>query len=271
MELELYWRIIDEIAGQKKLSVLWLHKDGEPLLCPQIDWLVALAKKKKVAGRVEIYTNGRLLDRVMAKRLIEAKLDSLVVSLDATDRESFRKLKGRDAYQQVVANIHRFLRTRKKLRAKNPLLSVKTIDFGNQEEVAKFKKTWSGVADEVVVQPLHEWEGSIKSLRVQKFKGLRGRYPCNLPWLSPAVNWDGKVMPCCVNYRENELVMGDLTRLSLAEIWQGEKFKKLRQAHLDQDFAEWPTCARCSFWQRLPNMRAILKIKNRNCSRFLTR
>lgn len=254
MELKLYRKIIDRISQEKKLKVLWLNKDGEPLLHPKIDWMVDYSKKKKVADRIEIYTNGSLLNDKMAKKLIKAKLDSLVVSLDATSRESFKKLKKKDAYDQVVANIHQFLQIRSRFKAKKPLLSLKMIDLGEPRQVDKFRKLWEGVADCVVIQPLHSWEGSVKISSIKQQTSNIKRYPCNLPWLAPAINWEGTVVPCCVNFRQNELILGDVKKNSFKEIFQGEKFKKLRYARLQQDFSQWPTCARCQYWQQLPNM-----------------
>ena len=254
MKLRLYQQIINQTAKEKRLKVLWLNKDGEPLLHPEIGKMIGYAKKKKVADRIEIYTNGLLLDRLTVEKLIKAKLDSLVVSLDAVNRESFLKLKKKDSYDQIVANIHRFLRKRRELKAKKPLLTVKMVDLGRRQEAEKFKKLWGGVADNVVIQLLHNWEGSVKEIFNFQFSIHQKRYPCNLPWLAPAINWDGKIVPCCVNFRENELMMGDLKIQNLAEVWQGGKFKKLRQAHLEQNFSQFPTCGRCQYWRQLPNM-----------------
>lgn len=254
-----YKKLVDQIKKAKKLKVLWLNKDGEPLLHPKIDQLVAYAKKRDVADRIEIYTNGLLLNTSVAKKLIEAKLDSLVVSLDAVDRESFEKLKRKNVYDRVVENINNFLKLKDKLRAKRPLLSVKMVDLGNKDVINKFKKQWQGIVDCVIIQKLHSWEGSLKTHRVwprglTRCGGNKKRYPCNLPWLAPAVNWDATVVPCCVNYRKNELVMGNLKKQSLTEIFNGDNFKELRRAHLKQDFSKFPSCARCSFWTQLPNM-----------------
>lgn len=262
MEFSLYKKIIDDIFP-RKLKVLWLNKDGEPLLHQEITKMVKYAKEKRVARRVEIYTNGVFLTEKMSKDLIMASLDSLVISLDAINKEEFKKIKRKDSYETVVNNIYKFLDVRKKLGAKNPVLSVKMVDLRDKKMVEEFKKRWSGVADNVIIQPLHNWEGSIKiKNKKENIKKENKRYPCNLPWLSAAVFWDGKVTPCCVNYKVNELIMGDLKKQSLKEIWQGEKFRKLRQAHLSQDFSDFPTCKNCLYWQQLPSMEWWLKILN---------
>ena len=55
----LFKKIIDEMAlGRKKLWSLWLMKDGESLLHPNLADLIAYAKKKNIAKQMEIYTRG---------------------------------------------------------------------------------------------------------------------------------------------------------------------------------------------------------------------
>lgn len=254
IDLKFYQKIIDQISRAGKLKVLWLNKDGEPLLHPQIDEMVAYAKKTNVADRVEIYTNGVLLNKPIARKLIKAKLDSLVISLDAVDRESFAQLKGKDAYHRVVENVKGFLKLRLDLGASKPVLSVKIVDLGRPQEVVRFKRLWQNLADFVVVQPLHAWEGSAEVATEDRKRKREKRYPCNLPWLAPAINWEGTVVPCCVNYRNSELVLGDLKKQSLAEIFSGGRFQALRKAHLKGDLGRFPTCAGCDYWRQLPQM-----------------
>jgi len=260
MSWKMYQKIINQISRQKKLSVLWLNKDGEPLLHPKVAQMAAYAKQKNVAQRVEIYTNGLLLNKSQSRALIKVKLDSLVISLDAVDQQDFKQKKGIDGYKKVTDNIDQFLKLRMRLGQKRPFLVLKTIDFGQFRQVRRFKKQWRSIADQVIVQPLHEWESTINS-KIRKFENskIRRRYPCNLPWLAPAINWDGRVTSCCVNYRENELILGDINRQPLAKIFQNSSFKKLRQAHLKLDFKKFPTCARCQYWQHLPDMSAKLR------------
>ena len=259
MDLPLYKKIIKDIPH--KLEVLWLHKDGEPLLNIDIAELVKIAKENNKTSRVEIYTNGVLLNEKTSEDLIKAKLDSLVISLDAIDEIEYLKLKGKDEYQKILKNINNFLEMRKRFRSNIPILTIKTIEMDNKDNQEKFISFWRRKAENVIVQPMHEWEGSIKILNSKKQIANSKRYACNLPWLSPAITWDGKVMPCCVNYEENELVMGDLNKNNLVEIYQGTKYKELRRAHLDKDFSKYPTCQKCTFWKQLPNMEYYLRFK----------
>lgn len=48
--------------------------------------------------------------------------------------------------------------------------------------------------------------------------------PCPHPWTSVSVNERGEVTPCCNSY----MVMGDLNRSSFDEIWNGRRYRRLR-------------------------------------------
>jgi radical SAM protein with 4Fe4S-binding SPASM domain len=115
----------------------------------------------------------------------------------------------------------------------------------------------------VVLASFHTWAGQVEEMGVNKKK--IERYPCPVPWYNPVINFDGKVSACCVNIDENELIMGDVKKASLAQIWQSEQFQRLRRAQLAQDFALFPTCRECGFWKILPNLTAFLKkLEQRN-------
>ena len=70
---------------------------------------------------------------------------------------------------------------------------------------------------------------------------------CFRPWRLMYVTANGAVLPCCiapftgVPYRD--IVLGDLTRETVAEVWDGERYRAWRRAMLD---GEPPaTCAGC--------------------------
>lgn len=160
MDLSLFKKIINEIPH--KLVSLWLQKDGEPLLHPQIDKMINFIKDKKIASRLEIYTNGVFLSKKISEGLIKVGLDSLVISLDAFDEIKYQKLKGKDEYLKILKNIDNFLKTRKRLKSNLPILTIKTIEMNNKDNQEKFLNFWRTKAENVIVQPLHEWEGSIR-------------------------------------------------------------------------------------------------------------
>lgn len=97
------------IEGARLLgaSKIFFGGFGEPLSHPRIVDMVAQAKK--AALRVELITNGTLLDRNMSKDLIDAGLDMLWVSLDGAKPESYADVRLGAALPAILANLKAFV------------------------------------------------------------------------------------------------------------------------------------------------------------------
>jgi len=78
---------------------------GEPLLLPNIAEMIARAKK--VAGKVELITNGILLTEQRSRELIEAGLNTLWVSVDGVTPESYADIRIGAELPMVLENIQR--------------------------------------------------------------------------------------------------------------------------------------------------------------------
>lgn len=90
MEFDLYKRMIDEILP-KKVNILG---NGEPFIHPEVFEFIDYAKRKNCL--VYTSTNGILIDKQKAKRLIDLHVDSIGVSIDAATKESYSKIRGSD-------------------------------------------------------------------------------------------------------------------------------------------------------------------------------
>lgn len=262
MDDGLYQRLIDEIANNGGVEVLTLIKDGESLIHPRVHELIAYAKERKAARRIEIFSNAILLDENRSIKLIEAGLDVLNISLDAMNSETYKKIKGRDQYEVVVKNTKRFAEIKKEMGVRKPMLIAKFIGMTeNADQLASFKEFWKGIADQVLISPYHNYAGGTENRALKSQKQSTCRYPCLVTWFNPVVLWDGLVTPCCVNYMKNELIMGDTREQSIEEIWCSEKYQKLRADMLKGDLTDWKTCSKCTYWQGFVNMNTHLEKK----------
>jgi len=79
---------------------------GEPLAHRRIVDMVARAKE--AGADVELISNGTLLTEDMARRLIDAGLDMLWVSLDGATPQSYSDVRLAESLPQILANLGRF-------------------------------------------------------------------------------------------------------------------------------------------------------------------
>ncbi len=90
ISMERFREIISELSelGTKKIH----FSGGEPMLRPQLPDLVEHATGLGI--RVTLTTNGTLIDKEKAKRLIEAGLRGVNVSIDSPNRKMHEKIRG---------------------------------------------------------------------------------------------------------------------------------------------------------------------------------
>lgn len=95
VEPEYIARWVGVIAQFKGVSVEALIDGvGEPLAHPQILEIIRLLRKTPLVGRIALETHGGFLSRHLVRKLAEAGLDRINLSLDTLDPEKARLLSG---------------------------------------------------------------------------------------------------------------------------------------------------------------------------------
>jgi radical SAM protein with 4Fe4S-binding SPASM domain len=69
---------------------------------------------------------------------------------------------------------------------------------------------------------------------------------CPEPFSKCAVNPDGTVSVCCVDWAYATIV-GDLKKQSLLEVWHGKAFHDFRMTHVRGKRDSLPACASCQY------------------------
>ena len=64
---------------------------------------------------------------------------------------------------------------------------------------------------------------------------------CEYPWTSTTIMAEGNVVPC-TQISNNEIVLGNVNRDTLEEIWNGESYKELRKMHITGKFPKGHKC-----------------------------
>jgi MoaA/NifB/PqqE/SkfB family radical SAM enzyme len=104
------------------LDRVLLHGIGEPLLNRRLAPMVAHLKRRH--AHVLFNTNAITLNARVAGALIEAGLDELRVSLDASTGPTYARVRGVDAFEKVVANLEGFAALRRERGVGRPAVSL---------------------------------------------------------------------------------------------------------------------------------------------------
>ncbi|MDO8140143.1 MAG: radical SAM protein [Candidatus Brocadiales bacterium] len=262
MDINLFRKIIDESILYGKRLIITTNKDGEPLLHPELPQMIKYAKDKKAAYKINFYTNGILLSEAKSLELIKSGLDTIHISIDAFTKETYKKIKNSQKFEVVEENVKGLVNLKEKHYSKTPLVIVKIIRTPDtQDEIKPFINKWKGIADFVEIGEFHTWNGTLDgSNRFTPNNLSKGitRYPCTFLWYNPVILWDGRVTTCCVDY-QGKGVIGDIKEESLANIWQGNRLQRIREAHLKNKYSSILLCSSCQFWRCEVNIEKWLK------------
>ncbi len=100
---ELFTTIVDQIP---KLQRAVLHGVGEPMLVKNLPQMVRYLKDRGVY--VLFNTNGTLLTERNGRAMIDAGLDELRVSLDASNPTSYLAVRGKNYFARILHNVRQF-------------------------------------------------------------------------------------------------------------------------------------------------------------------
>lgn len=267
MGIDLFKNIIDQCDG-KVFDVL-LHMYGEPLVNKEIFAMISYAKMRGVRI-TSMSTNLTLLTREKARQLIEAGLDKITLSFDGTDKQTFEEVRLGANYEKCLENLMGFLEVKQQMKSKTPFTVLQIIQMqqtepGLKEFVERFQDQPS--IDLLKVKSFDTWAGQIehkteamKPSTYHRGKVNDDRKPCPLLWYYMSIRWDGRVVPCCRDY-DNHEILGDITKESLMDIWNGQRFQSLRREHLQGDFENSVLCAKCVEWSkyRMPEPGKLLQ------------
>ncbi|MFN8058821.1 MAG: SPASM domain-containing protein [Vicinamibacterales bacterium] len=223
MDMALFQKIADECA-RLRIHHMRLHNYGEAFVDRRLVEKVRYAKSIGIP-EVGLISNGSLITEQAARGIVEGGLDAINISVDAAGKNVFEATRVGLKYDKVIANVERLLRIRAELGRTRPKLILSFVRQDNSDEEQRFIDTWRGRADKIHITELHNWAGTLN-------QESDVRYPCYRPWLTFTALWDGRVSLCCADFNGSE-VLGDLRTSTIEEIWNGERYRTVRAAHLE--------------------------------------
>jgi len=243
MKFDDFKKIADDLAAWKgeKIKVIRIIGFGEPLLNPKTPAMVKYLKDCDVAERIEITTNASLLSNNCAQELIAAGLDYIRCSIYSVDQKRHQDLtQSKTEVDAIKANIGGLKELRDAAGSSCPFIYIKMLVSDDESENALFLKTFSGVADEVVLEKPHQWlartnEGNKKVRQV-----------CPQPFKMLSIHFNGDVILCDPDWKGNTCV-GNALQERISSIWNGDKIREFWRMQLENRRHENASCRDCSF------------------------
>lgn len=251
MDFGIFKKVVDEAAlyGPRNFC---LHMFGEPLLAPDIIAMVEYIKGKNNRNSILLTTNGVLLDAGISGSFVRLGVERVLVSVIAAKSSTYKEIAKFDYLDRVEQNVKELVRIKKAKNAQKPLVYVRMLrNDRTHDEEDLFRNKWQGQGVILATKDAHNYAGKIKD-NIYKKKPLL-RYPCYHLWLSPAVNWEGKVSICCCDILK-EAVLGDAVKDPISRIWQGNLIRQYRLNHLNCEYDKMTLCRNCDSWTTYPDI-----------------
>ena len=218
-----YLRISDFrslIYKNKWLKEIELSNYGEMFLNPNLNEIIQFAYQNNIGLTA---TNGVNLNNAklqVLESLAQYRFRKMTVSIDGASAKTYRVYRVNGDFDAVVENILKINFYKKKHQTRYPKLTWQFVVFGHNEhelpvaeQLAKklgmdfyVKLNW----DDAKYSPVKDSDIVKKYIGVSTIDEFKRKnkenylsHICNQLWDSPQINWDGKVLGCCVNYWED--------------------------------------------------------------------
>jgi radical SAM protein with 4Fe4S-binding SPASM domain len=253
MKLEVLEKCVDEMKRfPEKIKVLRFVGIGEPLMHKKLVEMIEYAVDSKVANNVELLTNASILSNELSDRIIESRLDRLVISLQGIDATGYKDVADVDVdFEEFIRNIQYFYENKT-----NTHVYIKIIDqvLSEDGDEQHFYDLFGDICDSIAVEnlvPIHEVEYGDDVLDVDETQfgqPLEKVRICPQPFFTIQINPDGNVVPC--HSFKYPAIVGNVNDESFYDIWRKDCFDEFRYNMLENGVSEMgDTCKNCTIYK----------------------
>jgi MoaA/NifB/PqqE/SkfB family radical SAM enzyme len=251
LDIDLHNKMVDEVRehGRGTTQYIRYTSNGEPLVHPKIYDMLDYALNRSGVF-VTLTTNGTTMNEKRVGKLLASGLHMVDVSIDAHLPETYAKIRVNGKLEVTRANVLTLLRLRRELRAKTRVIVSFVEQPQNSREVGEFERYWKDQgADYVVIRRLHSAAGGVAPIAAAMLKQQERvkRYPCLYPWERITLNPRGELAFCPQDWVHGS-VLADFRTTTIRDLWRGEIYQRLREAHLSGDFSAHRFCSQCPDW-----------------------
>lgn len=142
MHFDAFTRLVDQFAGLKALHLQGL---GEPMMHPRFFDMVDYASGKGI--RVTTNTNLTLLNARRAELCVTSGLESIHVSIDGANAETYERIRIRAHFDRVIRNLELLLAARRRHASELPHLKLVAVvmrqNLSELPDLVRLAHRWS--------------------------------------------------------------------------------------------------------------------------------
>jgi len=231
------------VDSYKQIKTIELSNWGEIFLNPEINNIIKYSYDKNIALIAKNGTNLNTISEETIQCLVAYQFKYLSISLDGATNTTYQIYRRNGNFEKVIEHIRLINYYKQKYKSEYPHLRWQFIIFGHNEHemplaraMAKdlnmefylklsYDSHFSPVRDKEFVKKV----GGIKYVSREEYKQQTKReyaLPCKQLWVSPQINWDGKLLGCCANTHSD---FGNIFETDLEHCMNSERYRYAKE------------------------------------------
>jgi MoaA/NifB/PqqE/SkfB family radical SAM enzyme len=257
MSFETYQQVLAQFPHVLRLC---LNGFGEPMMHERFFDIVDYTHRERPWCKINIYSNGMLIDDDRAARMVESKVAAVNISVDAAMPGTYQRVRRGGKLATVHENIRRLVRARRASRARTPQVGLNFVMLNeNEGELVSFVEQADGLGVDFInciTYASYDWgfsnvrskdsyrrELDAAAERMTEL-GVRCKsFPsADLSWSDPdrafgcsffwgdnlRIAFSGDItLGCCTPFKES-YSYGNVLEQPFTEIWNNAKFVRNR-------------------------------------------
>lgn len=234
---EMVYRVLKE-AKEAGSEAVGLYATGEPFLNKDLENFIKYAKEINYSY-VFVTTNGAAATYKRIAKAIDNGLDSIKFSIHGGTPETYKSIHGKDDFERVIKNLKMVDKYRKE-NNKNLKIYVAMVEtFANKSETETLRKIVENHIDGWDHKKMFNSCGTmpennlIGEIEENNIRGREHSGVCFQPFGSFTITPEGLMSGCVLDYHK-ALIVGDVNKKSLKELWHSEVYQGWRKRHLEK-------------------------------------
>lgn len=230
MEVEMFERILDKIKPYT--GYIYLHVKGEPLLHPQINNIITLAKQK--GFNINLTTNGTKIENLQSKEIRQLNYSMQSSTNIEEIRETIKKIRKYIEGTDIYVSLRMWTDVSKENKELQNMLK--------EEFKIKVLEDKSELAKNIFlsIEEQFRWSDGTENKENKKESGYCYGLKNHI-----AILVDGTVIPCCIDHR-GEIALGNIKEESIEEILRKDRTKRIQEGFKERKLVE-SLCQNCDF------------------------
>lgn len=211
-------------------KVLVLHGYGDPLLDRYLPERIRLLSDLKIPTYFSC--NPANIDIERTLEMFRNGLGYIKYSIESVDDSMHKKVRGpASEFTGSYKKILKLLDEKRKCGYKTEIV-ITMLDLNNSYQEKEFNKLQEAFKGSDVYIYLKSQDQKWYQNKKQPTKSIHWLEFCQFPWSSMTIKSNFEAVECVEDFN-NEIVLGDVKKESLYDIWNGAKYRKFRKDHFD--------------------------------------